>query len=80
MNLAEMPSFQRSGQAAQMRAMFLQRLKRLIKVRRHYSDDLNTMGAEMIDRAIYATYRDCSDYGGQDEALKLMTARDQARR
>jgi hypothetical protein len=80
MNLAEMPPFQRSGHAAQLRAMFVQRLKRLIRVRRDYDEDLNSLGAELIDRAIYATYRDCVDYGASDEALKLMTTRDERRK
>lgn len=79
MKFAEMPSFQRSDQTIQMRALFINRLKRLIRVRQEYDEDLNNMGAELIDRAIYATYRDASDYGGADEALRLMTSPGEAR-
>lgn len=74
MRHAEMPSFQRSGDHADLRELFVKRLSRLIKVRKQYGEDLNSTGAQLIDRAIYATYQDCVEHGGGQEALVLMTA------
>lgn len=59
---------------AQVRAMYLGRLQRLIRLRREYTGDLNQMGLRLLDRAIDATYRDCIDYGVADAARPIMLA------
>jgi hypothetical protein len=44
----------------------------LIRLRREYREDLNPLGIRLLDRAIYATYRDCIDYGAAEQADALM--------
>ena len=70
MNLPERPSRQREG--AKLDALFITRLERLIRMRHDYRDDLNPLGLRLLDRAIYATYRDCVDYGAGKRAKTLI--------
>ena len=51
---------------------FLQRLNRLLRLRREQSDQLNTDGLRLIDRAIYSTYCDAVDLGVTAEAQRLL--------
>jgi hypothetical protein len=71
MKSPEMPSF-RGKTEGQINALFVSRLERLIRLRREYREDLNPLGIRLLDRAIYATYRDCIDYGAADQADVLM--------
>jgi hypothetical protein len=57
----------------QIRALFVARLERLLRMRRDYREDLNPLGLRLMDRAIDATYRDCLDYGAGDEARAVMS-------
>jgi hypothetical protein len=57
------------------RALFLERLERLIRMRRDYRDDLNPLGFRLLDRAIDATYQDCIDFGAANEARALLEKR-----
>lgn len=59
---------------AQVKAVFLGRLQRLIRLHREYRDDLNPLGKRLMERAIDATYRDCIDAGAADSALPIMAA------
>ena len=52
--------------------VFVRRLQRLMRLRRDYQDDLNPLGLRLLDRALYATYRDCLDYGASKEANEVM--------
>jgi hypothetical protein len=52
--------------------VFVSRLARLIRLRRDFGDDLNQLGIDLLDRSIYATYRDCIDFGAADEARQLV--------
>jgi hypothetical protein len=56
----------------QTRTVFIRRLERLMRLRRDYLDDLNPLGLRLLDRALYATYRDCLDYGATQEANEIM--------
>ena len=67
----EMPFFQHRTEGGTT-ALFVTRLQRLLRLRREYCEDLNPLGLRLLDRAIYATYRDCVDYGAEDEAEALM--------
>jgi len=57
----------------QIKATFVTRLERLLRMRKDYSEDLNPLGLRLMDRAIDATYRDCVDYGAGDEARAAMS-------
>ena len=69
MAYSEKPSFTTEGQANDV---FVRRLERLMRLRREYVDDLNPLGLRLLDRALYATYRDCIDYGAGSEADEIM--------
>lgn len=55
-------------------SVFLDRLQRLIRIRREYQDDLNPLGLRLLGRAIDATFIDCVDYEASTPALEIMKA------
>ena len=67
----DMPSSPRAEEG-QVKAIFLGRLQRLIRLRREYREDLNPLGLRLLDRAIDATYRDCVDFGAAEIARPIM--------
>ncbi len=77
MKQSETPSFQGRAEG-QIKTLFVKRLERLIRLRKVYRDDLNSTGAELLDRAIYSTYRDCIDYGAEAQARSLMSTHQKA--
>ena len=70
MTSQEKPSSQATQ--GQVKAIFLDRLERLLRMRRDYREDLNPLGLRLMDRAIDATYRDCVDFGAAEKARELM--------
>jgi len=60
------------GTEGEFNMLFVSRLERLLRLRRDYREDLNPLGLRLLDRAIYATYRDCLEYGAESEAGALM--------
>lgn len=69
-----MASTEKSSRTAegQTKDVFIRRLERLMRLRRDYLDDLNPLGLRLLDRALYATYRDCLDYGAVRQANQIM--------
>jgi hypothetical protein len=55
------------------KTLFVRRLERLMRLRREYVDDLNPLGLRLLDRALYATYQDCVDFGAAREANEIMS-------
>jgi len=55
-------------------SFYVSRLERLIRLRRDFEDHLNDLGVDILDRSIYATFRDCVDSGLADRARLLMEA------
>jgi hypothetical protein len=53
---------------------YLSRLERLVRLRRDFENHLNELGVDILDRSIYATYRDCVDTGCVDGAREVMLA------
>jgi hypothetical protein len=53
---------------------YLSRLERLVRLRRDFEEHLNDLGVDILDRSIYATFRDCVDSGAADRARALMDA------
>ena len=72
MQSAEMPSFYRSAPENETKTVLVRRLDRLIKLQKNFHDDLNALGVELLNRSIYATYRDCVDFGAGTQARLLM--------
>jgi hypothetical protein len=69
MAFSDTPSRSAEGQT---KDVFIRRLRRLMRLRREYIDDLNPLGLRLLDRALYATYQDCLDYGADREANEVM--------
>jgi hypothetical protein len=67
----ETPSPTESGEGL-TKALLVKQLRRLIRLRREYSQDLNPVGLRLLDRAISATYKDCVEYGAALEAEAIM--------
>ena len=55
----------------QLRDGYLNRLRRLLRLRRDHFDELNEQGLRLLDRSIFASYCDCIDIG-QGEAAKAV--------
>ncbi len=72
--MPDTPSPSSRAEESQVKAIFLGRLQRLIRLRREYREDLNRLGLSLLDRAINATYRDCIEYGAEDAARPIMAA------
>ena len=70
MKSPEMPSSQ--AEEGEMKSIFVNRLRRLIRMRRDYREDLNPLGFRLLDRAIFATYQDCLEHGAGPEARALL--------
>ena len=67
-----MPSSSRTAVELENRTTFVNRLERLIQLRRDFEDDLNPLGLDLLHRSIYATFRDCVTHGASDKAHDLM--------
>jgi hypothetical protein len=56
----------------QLREGYLQRLRRLLRLRRDHFDELNEQGLRLLDRSIFAAYCDCIDIGQGDAARAIL--------
>ncbi len=56
----------------QLREGYLQRLRRLLRLRRDHYDELNEQGLRLLDRSIFAAYCDCLDIGHGDAAKNVL--------
>ena len=55
----------------QLRDGYLNRLRRLLRLRRDHFEELNDQGLRLLDRSIFAAYCDCIDIG-QGEAARAV--------
>lgn len=51
---------------------YVQRLRRLLRIRRDHYDELNEQGLRLLDRSIFAAYCDCLDIGQGYEAKEVL--------
>lgn len=56
----------------------LQRLQRLMALRDAHATHLNDEGRRLLDHAIFTTFVDCRDLGGEQLASSLLTSPDGA--
>jgi hypothetical protein len=56
----------------QLREGYLQRLRRLLRLRRDHFEELNDAGLRLLDRSIFAAYCDCIDIGQGDAARSIL--------
>lgn len=55
-----------------LRASYLARMKRLLRLRRQHQHELNERGLRLLDHAIFAAYCDCREVGAEREARALL--------
>lgn len=55
-----------------LRSVYLQRLERLLGLRRKHEVELNRQGLRLLDRAIFAAYCACRDAGVEDTARDVL--------
>jgi len=60
--MGHLPLQMRDG-SSNLQTVYLHRLRRLIRVREHHRENLNDEGMWLLDRSIFATYRDCVQAG-----------------
>jgi len=58
--------------AAALRSIHLERLRRLLHLRRQYERELNARGLRLLDRSVFAAYCDCRDIGAEEQACALL--------
>jgi hypothetical protein len=56
----------------QLRDGYLNRLRRLLRLRRDHYDELNDQGVRLLDRSIFAAYCDCIDIGQAEAARNVL--------
>jgi hypothetical protein len=56
----------------QLRDGYLNRLRRLLRLRRDHFEELNEQGLRLLDRSIFAAYCDCIDIGQGDAARAVL--------
>ena len=56
----------------QLRDGYLNRLRRLLRLRRDHFEELNDQGLRLLDRSIFAAYCDCLDIGEGDSARGVL--------
>ncbi|MBF6599915.1 MAG: hypothetical protein IVW36_05340, partial [Dehalococcoidia bacterium] len=62
---AMMPDVARA-RPEQLKDGYLNRLRRLLRLRRDHFEELNDAGLRLLDRSIFAAYCDCLDIGQGD--------------
>ena len=58
--------------ASALRSIHLERLRRLLHLRRQYERELNARGLRLLDRSVFAAYCDCRDNGAEEQACALL--------
>lgn len=56
----------------ELRRQYLDRLRRLLRLRRRHLDDLNEQGILLLDRSIFAAYRECATVNALEEAKAVL--------
>ena len=55
-----------------LRAIYTQRLRRLMRLRHDHEDELNGQGLRLLDKAIFAAYCACRDVGAETKAREVL--------
>lgn len=56
----------------QLKDGYLNRLRRLLRLRRDHYEELNEQGLRLLDRSIFAAYCDCLDIGEASAARDVL--------
>ncbi len=57
---------------ASLRAIYLERLERLLDLRWQHAQELNQQGLRLLDHSVFAAYCDCRDAGAEEEAQAIL--------
>jgi hypothetical protein len=60
------------NESSDLQLTYLRRLRRLLRLRLHHQEELNDEGLWLLDRSIFATYRDCLDSGASFAADEIL--------
>ncbi len=58
--------------AASLRSVYVDRIERLLRLRREHEPELNSQGIRLLDRAIFAAYCACREAGVEDKAKSIL--------
>ena len=61
-----------AASSVQLRDGYLNRLRRLLRLRRDHFEELNDQGLRLLDRSIFAAYCDCIDIGEGESAKSIL--------
>jgi hypothetical protein len=62
------------NESSDLQQAYLRRLRRLLRLRTHHQEELNDDGLWLLDRSIFATYRDCLESGAALTADEILRA------
>ncbi len=66
------PAFASGQTVASLRAVYLQRLERLQRLRHQHEQELNRQGIRLLNRSVFAAYCACRDAGAEEEARDIL--------
>ncbi len=58
--------------AAALKSVYVDRIERLLLLRREHDQELNSQGIRLLDRAIFAAYCACREAGLEDKAKSIL--------
>jgi hypothetical protein len=58
--------------AASLKSVYVDRIERLLRLRREHDQELNSQGIRLLDRAIFAAYCACREAGLEDKAKSIL--------
>ncbi len=57
---------------ASLKSVYVDRMERLLRLRREHELELNSQGIRLLDRAIFAAYCACREAGLEDKAKSIL--------
>ena len=58
--------------AESLTSVYVDRIERLLRLRREHDQELNSQGIRLLDRAIFAAYCACREAGLEDTAKSIL--------
>jgi hypothetical protein len=72
MNSAQRMQVLTEANQDELRRQYVERLRRLLRLRRRHLEDLNEQGILLLDRSIFAAYRECATVNALEEAKAVL--------
>ena len=57
---------------ASLKSVYVDRMERLLRLRREHEPELNSQGIRLLDRAIFAAYCACREAGAEGRAKSIL--------